>query len=127
MLCLLRRQGRSQGVAVLQASVNSTSKPSSDKTHSSTSSGPLVDDRGLVATYQVSLCRAACQGSGLQCAGSFMVQVDVTQATPIHVSVLRLDLTCSNAQKLGTYACPLKTYSERARVSARSVIDPWCR
>lgn len=30
-------------------------------THSSTSSGPLVEDRGLVARHQVSLCYAAYQ------------------------------------------------------------------
>lgn len=32
------------------------------ETHSSTSSGPFVEDRGLVARHQVSLCHAACQG-----------------------------------------------------------------
>lgn len=85
MLRLLRRQGRGQRVAVLQASVKPNKQAQLGWTHSSTSSGPLVEDRGLVAGYQVSLCHAARQDSGLQCAGSFMVQVDVTQATLVRV------------------------------------------
>lgn len=67
------------------------------RTHSSTSSGPLVEDRSLVARHQVSLCYAACQWSGLGCAGSFMAQADVTQQR-LSMSIRRLGLTWSKAQ-----------------------------
>lgn len=44
----------------------------------------------------------------------------------LFVSILGLGLTWSKARNLGTYACLLKTYSERARVPAKSVTDPYC-
>ena len=82
MLCLLRRQGRSQGVAVPEASVKRTSEPSSERL-------TRLHRAGLWSRIEASLLdiRSACvmrraRGEVCDMHASFMVQPDVTQATP---------------------------------------------
>jgi hypothetical protein len=68
---------------MFQASAISYKQSRLEETHSSTSSGPLVEDRGLVARHRVSRCHVPGVGSAMCLHCSFMVQADVTCATSV--------------------------------------------